>query len=99
MLGFHQVDGPLASAALVDFGGLAKLGNAWLSYLVDQGDNDDQGNLKIPPTATGRRLIVSAQEVKEFFDCLGLLGRLTSFSRATKDGHTLSRSRYDWGNN
>jgi hypothetical protein len=97
LLGFEQATGPLASAALIDFGGLSRLQNAWLGAWIDRAAVDDAGHLRIPPTSTGRRLDLTRGEIKEFLDCLDELGRLTSFSKATDQGETLSRSLYDWG--
>ncbi|MFM8215412.1 MAG: hypothetical protein ACKN82_12310, partial [Pirellula sp.] len=96
LLGFEETKGPLASAALIDFGRLSRLENLWLAGLLDQAPVDTEGNLSIPATASGRRLSITPAEVKEFLACMEALGRLTSFSKSDDQGRTLSRSWYDW---
>jgi hypothetical protein len=96
MLGFEEANGPLASAALIDFGGISRFGNRWISGLLDKAPVDADGNLVIPATASGRRLIVTAAEVQEFLTCIENLSRMTSFSKSDDKGRTLSKSRYDW---
>ncbi|MFM7931981.1 MAG: hypothetical protein ACKO9Q_30075, partial [Pirellula sp.] len=66
LLGFEETKGPLASAALIDFGRLSRLENLWLAGLLDQAPVDTEGNLSIPATASGRRLSITPAEVKEF---------------------------------
>jgi len=92
---FDEVQEPLASAALVHFGEISQLANQWFSFLLDKAEKDSEGNLRLAPTSTGRRLAVRPSEVKEFLDCLNQLGRLTSISKLLRQGETLSRSRYE----
>jgi len=96
LLGFEEVKGPLASAALIDLGRLSRLENLWLAGLLDQAPVDTEGNLSVPAMASGRRLSITPAEVKEFLACMEALGRLTSFSKSDDQGRTLSRSWYDW---
>lgn len=96
LLGFEEVKGPLASAALIDLGRLSRLENLWLAGLLDQAPVDTEGNLSVPAMASGRRLSITPAEVKEFLACMEALGRLRSFSKSDDQGRTLSRSWYDW---
>ncbi len=96
LLGFEEAKGPLASAAMIDFGRLSRLENLWIAGVLGQAPVDTEGNLSIPTTASGRRLSITPAEVKEFLACMEALGRLTSFSKSDDQGRTLSRSRYDW---
>ncbi|MFN9625982.1 MAG: hypothetical protein ACK6AT_06910, partial [Planctomycetota bacterium] len=96
LLGFEEAKGPLASAAMIDFGRLSRLENLWIAGVLDQAPVNAEGNLSIPTTASGRRLSITPAEVKEFLACMEALGRLTSFSKSDDQGRTLSRSRYDW---
>jgi hypothetical protein len=96
LLGFRESQNPLATAALIDAGGLAKLQNAWLGFLLEKSDLDNEGYLRVPPTATGRRLAIRPTELMEFLACFETLGRLTSFSRTTDTGETLSKARYQY---
>jgi len=96
LLGFQQANGPLASAALIDFGGIARLENRWLAFLLEKAPTDTEGHLAIPPTATGRRLTLTRAEVQTFLDCFEQLGKLTSFSSSDPQGFTLLRARYEW---
>ena len=96
LLGFRESQNPLATAALIDAGGLARLQNAWLGFLLEKSDLDNEGYLRVPPTATGRRLAIRPTELMEFLACFETLGRLTSFSRTTDTGETLSKARYQY---
>lgn len=96
LLGFDETRGALASAALIDLGALSQLGNSWAQFLLENADLDNEGYLRLPPTSTGRSLQVTQDEINEFLECLNSLGRLTSFSKSTEQGDTLSRSRYTW---
>ena len=96
LLGFQESQKPLATAALIDAGGLARLQNAWLGFLLEKSDLDNEGYLRVPPTATGRRLAIRPTELMEFLACFETLGRLTSFSRTTDTGETLSKARYQY---
>ena len=96
LLGFEQANGPLASAALIDLGGIARLGNRWLAFLLENAPTDAEGKLRIPSTNSGRKLTLTAAEIQEFLQCFEDLGRLTSFSKSSPVGHSLSRARYGW---
>ena len=96
LLGFQESQNPLATAALIDAGGLVRLQNAWLGFLLEKSDLDNEGYLRVPPTATGRRLAIRPTELMEFLACFETLGRLTSFSRTTDTGETLSKARYQY---
>ena len=96
LLGFQESQKPLATAALIDAGGLVRLQNAWLGFLLEKSDLDNEGYLRVPPTATGRRLAIRPTELMEFLACFETLGRLTSFSRTTDTGETLSKARYQY---
>jgi hypothetical protein len=96
LLGFQEAQDPLATAALIDAGGLARLQNAWLGFLLEKSELDNEGCLRVPPTATGRRLAILPSELMEFLACFESLGRLTSFSRTIDTGDTLSKARYQY---
>lgn len=96
LLGFQEANGPLASAALIDLGRLSRLENLWIAEVLEKAPVDTDGNLVTPATASGRRLLITPAELKEFLACTENLGRLTSFSKSDAKGGTLSRSRYDW---
>jgi hypothetical protein len=96
LLGFEQANGPVASAALIDLGGIACLENRWFAFLLEKAPTDPEGHLAIPPTATGRRLTLTGAEVQTFLDCFEQLGKLTSFSSSDPQGFTLLRARYEW---
>jgi hypothetical protein len=96
LLGFQEAQDPLATAALIDAGGLARMQNAWLGFLLEKSELDNEGCLRVPPTATGRRLAILPSELMEFLACFESLGRLTSFSRTIDTGDTLSKARYQY---
>jgi hypothetical protein len=96
LLGFQDAQNPLATAALIDAGGLARLLNAWFGFLLEKSELDNEGYLRVPQTSTGRRLAILPSELMEFLACFESLGRLTSFSRTTDTGDTLSKARYQY---
>jgi hypothetical protein len=88
---------PNASAAYIDLGGIARAMKPWLEYGLDQMPGGADDRLPLPENKSGRTLDITPRDLLEFWETLGALGEMASFSRVDGDGRWTSRAVFRSG--